>query len=1243
MSLKRKILNIFAAVVMVFGSMPITFVNTYADSEPGDAPKSLKSVKANLNADGVGDGTYDITLQIEGVSSKKTDATKANVIVVFDTSSSMSETETTYKYTENTSGRYRLSNGDYVQLYRRNSWGNCVRMDNDNSTTRVYTSYDNCRNNVLYTGTRYTRTAQTGTRMDVAKSAVNVLANELLSQNDSSDPNLSDVVEMAFVSFATNASEAKGPTTSLDTFKGWVSATNVSTGADAGTNWESALAAANSVSFDSGDTDTTYIIFVSDGNPTFRDSKWNNNANDCRTDVGFRCPPDPWGPGGSDPNGWNLAAAKAVADLITVEGNNKEFYAVGTFGEANNMKSLGGTYYDATDQVALENAFADIVNKINMGLSVADLQIEDGITTATSAEIKGTAGNFRYNVPESWGDDWGKATFENGSVHWNPGENKTLSNGEVASVTFTVWPSQAAMDCIAKIRNEGTCGKTDEELAAFGLAKNSDGSFRLLTNSSATFKYRTATTIEETGETDLSALSSPVVFEEDRDPTNLPETDLEVTKLWADGMDPGQRDDIKEISLDLYVDRDTNPEPVEHYVFTKEGSEGNAWKNSYTYAVAPGVMKKLDGTDKTHGLRDLGPIVKVGGVEYVVLEPGHDYEFDNEGYQLNGNGTNHYHITKRKYHPMIVDDGGIHDVIFDDSGEFTTAEIDENELTSLSAENTLNGGILVGKKVINNDVEDTEITDKYKITISMQGGDAQTGVYRIFTYNSDGTLKSRSEKINYSNGTITEEIQVNQKIRVQDLPTGTKFTVSEELPNGYDSYDVEYLLIKYDGTEPETGVNEVFGNASSTATVVNTLESGDLKISKEVTAVSGDLEQAQGQVFDFTLKLYEKQGDATAVRTETFSLSHDGVNAPKTKEYKDIPAGWYYEIVEAAKPGFNGGVATTKTGTITARKEEKVDFTNEYRATSATAEVIAHKDFVDGYKQFWINSDSFEFQLIGNNQVIESKNATLSGSTVKFNLSFDNPGTYNYTITEKTKDAEGNSVFRQGVKRQTGDEDIDVEIKVVDDGEGKIKVESIKYSKASQTIYNIYEDTKTYGTNGELEFTKVLEGRDWNSSDEYKLKISGSEGAPMPKTTELTINKDTENHKVNFGTIKYSEKDVDKTYSYTVKEEFSVASVEPKDGVDEITFTVKVTFDKEKGTLGLTVSEHANTFTNVYKTKNVTAAKVWNDGENRDGLRKNYENYYVAVKNDENKFVAYEKLALIDKNDYEFKNLPEKN
>lgn len=1242
MKLKRKILNIFAAVVMIFGSVPISFTNTFAaDDEPTgivpeeeNIPKSLKKVHAN------NDGTYDITLEIEGVSKQKNDATKANVVVVFDSSGSMNTGATTYSYSESTSGRYRKVDGDYIQLYRR-SYGSCSRMDSDSSSTQVYATYNDCVNRTnLFTGTRYTRTTINGTRLTVAKSAVNVLANELLSQNDPSTPGLEDVVEMAFVDFATSVktdTTHTAPTTDLDTFKGWVNATNYG----GGTNWEAALTTAKSISF--GDDDKTYIIFVSDGNPTFRDSKYNSNATDnCYTDGWTTVCDEVWGNGKNDNNGWNFGAAKDVADEI-IGTENVEFYTVGAFGDATNMQNLGGTYYNATNQDALEEAFAEIVDKIKMGLSVADLQIEDGITPATSTEVDGTAGNFRYDVPDSWGDDWGKASFEGGSVHWNPGEHKTLSNGEKASVTFTVWPSQEAMDCIASIRNDGTCDESD--LTKFGLGVNSDGSFRLITNNTATFRFKTATKNEDTGETTYSDISIPIDFSEERDQTNLPETTLDVVKVWLDSMDAHQRDDISDVAVDLFVDRGENSDPERHYTFTKAAESGNEWagedeNGKSEYTVAPGVMKKLDGTPETEGLRGLGPVVKVGDDEYVVLEAGHDYEFDNEQLSLAEGGSNHYHITKRKYHPMIIGEGGnIHDVVFSEDGK--TATIEDGVLTKLSLENTLNGGILVGKTVVNNDEEDKTIEDEYEITITLS---EETGTYRIYTYNPDGTVKERSDKKTYTGGVINEKITVNQKIRVQDVPTGTTYEVTEVLPDGYTRNKVDYTVVMYDGTEDKDGVQEVFGNASAQATVTNYLESGDLIIKKTVMVSSGDLKQAQNQEFSFTVNFYKSQDKTELMRTDTETCK--AVKHNETCEIKNIPKGWYYEIVEAAKPGFNNGDETTKTGTIKKGDNEET-FINDYAVTPLNpddAKILVDKAFASGYEPFWIAADSFTFVMTGNGKTVESTPLTLSGRTAEFVPKITDAGTYTYTITEKTTDGTGKSLFREGVSRFDNDEDIIVTIVARDKGDGTLELVSKTYSKESKTIYNKYEGDNTYGgKSGELEFTKNLTGRDWQSSDKFNFTIASQDkDAPMPERTTITADKD---HKtVGFGKIKFTNKDVGNTYTYTVTESFDVPSVEATGtSAGGISLTIAVSYNTTTGKIDLTVSNYEDTFTNEYKTTNVTAAKKWDDDNNRDGLRKNYNGYYVAVKNDEGKFVAYEKLALEDKNDYEFTDLPEKN
>lgn len=1200
MNLKRKIFSFFAIFLMLFGLVPANIFAAYAEEPAGDIPKTLKTLKTN------NDGTYDITLEVEGVSSQKTEATKANVIVVFDTSGSMSEAESTYAYSASTNGRYGKVNGDYLNLYRKNRWGLCTRIV-DNSTTGTVYSDGYCNN--LYSGTRYSRTTVSGTRLSVAKSAVNVLANELLSQNDPNTAGFEDVVEMAFVDFATNVNSVKGPTTDLNTFKGWVNNANVSTGNGAGTNWEAALAAAKEISFGTGDNDKTYVIFVSDGNPTFRDSKYNDWANDCRTDLGFVCPPNPWGQGGSDNNGWNLGAAQSVSGTI-VSNANMELYAVGTFGEASNMKKLGGTYYDATNQDALETAFADIVNKINMGLSVTDIKIEDGITTSASSEVKGSVGHFRYNVPESWGEDYEKATYDGGSVHWNPGRNKTLSNGEKASVTFTVWPSQEAMDCIAAIRNGEGCSKN---LAEFGLEQNTDGSYKLLTNTSATFTYRTRTDTD--GVITDSAESARQTIPEERDDTTLPETKLAVTKLWADGMQITQRTDEYGDGITLKLSVDGNEVRTYKFTGTAEGSE---WANGYTYTIAPGVMKKLTGPE-TDGIRaSAQKIVRVDGEEYAVLEMGHDYDF------VETPDSAHYELTKKHFHPMIVGEGGkIHDVVFYDDG---TAKIDTVELTKLSAQNTLNGGVVVSKQVINNGHIDKTIDDDYTIKIALS---VDSGLYRIL--HADGT---KSDDIPFSGGVIVTTIKQSDQILVKDLKDGTTFTVSEVLPKGYTKNEISYQLIDYNnGGAITTGSDAqvVHGNMSSTAKVTNYLESGDIVVSKEVTVSSGNLAKAQDKEFQFTMKIYEKQGDTKPVRVESFKLKHG-----ELKTFKNIPVGFYYEIVEDVAAGFNGGDLTIRTGTIT-KGENKASFKNNYAVTELSgddAKIVADKNFVSGYENFWLDSDEFTFVMTGNGEKKESIPLTKFNSTAEFEVSIKDEGTYVYTITEKVADENGVSLLRPGVSRLANDQDVVVTIVVEDNGDGTLKLVSKTYSQEKKTIYNLYEASGTLGegeTEGALKFNKVLEGRDWEDFDEFTFTIESEDGK-LPKETTKTVRKgQTE---FDFGKIKFTTEDAGKTYNYVIKEQFDgnkMKNVKPADEVaGGISFTVEV-IDNNDGTLSLKVSSYSHTFTNIYTSDSVTT--------DESELTKDLFTVKKTVEDKHNRFTGEEFVFKIEGEGFETKTV----
>ncbi len=60
---------------------------------------------------------------------------------------------------------------------------------------------------------------------------------------------------------------------------------------------------------------------------------------------------------------------------------------------------------------------------------------------------------------------------------------------------------------------------------------------------------------------------------------------------------------------------------------------------------------------------------------------------------------------------------------------------------------------------------------------------------------------------------------------------------------------------------------------------------------------------------------------------------------------------------------------------------------------------------------------------------------------------------------------------------------------------------------------------------------------------------------------------------------------------------------------------------------------------NTYETTDVAANKVWDDENDRDGLRGKYNNLFVALKDGDN-YVAYQALSLDDSSSYNFTNLP---
>ena len=357
----------------------------------------------------------------------------------------------------------------------------------------------------------------TNSRMYQLKQAVDTLADTLLSdkyKNSQGDP----LIRMSLVSFSNIAqTSGNGFTEDADIFKSWVSGL----GADGGTNWEAALELANTIEVDS--ERATFVIFVTDGEPTFRYTRGEYSdpeliypeSNSEYDITNYYLNYNVFGGGNQDLYGENYAAALVQAKSIV--GNKKNLFTIGIGPDVTSLERFGseagaGGNYTATSSTALEDAFDDITAKIVALMGYSDIQITDGITELTQTVEKSSLVNFeednfiytkerkatqeeindpskvpteadlvdrngtQYVVWNDWdptSEDCAEAVYDSttGAVKWNMGETFMLEDGVTYRVEFKVWPSQEAYDLLAGLNN-GVYAMDDENKV---IRKTADG------------------------------------------------------------------------------------------------------------------------------------------------------------------------------------------------------------------------------------------------------------------------------------------------------------------------------------------------------------------------------------------------------------------------------------------------------------------------------------------------------------------------------------------------------------------------------------------------------------------------------------------------------------------------------------------------------------------------------------------------------------------------------------------------
>lgn len=450
-----------------------------------------------------------------------------------------------------------------------------------------------------------------GERDSNAKKAANALAGKLLTSQNSALPE-SQRVRMAVVTFSTNASLKQNFTTDVSEINNAVKGNP-----KGGTNWEAALKQANDLRGRSGVK--KHIIFLSDGNPTYRTSSYGGSCYSYSYSWGGHYTPQPeyttkatckaagyywrgenpdggsddvYGAGDSDDYGFNYAAALAEAN----KRGDAALYVVKTSTDANKMTDLAreanavnGEEFDGTNAENLTKAFDQIYSSITSSAKIKVFSITDTLSQwVDPVDFVGT------------GDVTKSVTVKNGSTVLTSGYAATYSVDSSGNRTVTVTFNGT----------DGTDGMVAEKTDVI------DVSFKVKPRDAAYADYASNNNYPNTGDANTGDVSAGkqgyysnadaklnyCVLTEVNGATSCVRTEAEyphpvvqvklgkinITKQWSDGAGKHTRDSVT-VQLQRKVIGATNAENVGNPITL---NAANNWTTTvdnlvpgYTYSV----------------------------------------------------------------------------------------------------------------------------------------------------------------------------------------------------------------------------------------------------------------------------------------------------------------------------------------------------------------------------------------------------------------------------------------------------------------------------------------------------------------------------------------------------------------------------------------------------------------------------------------------------------------------------------
>ena len=656
-----------------------------ASEFPFGAPDHNKRLVPNYT-DGHWDGTYTLYLDVTGKAASVKDATKADVILIYDTSNSMD------KVTENTRVR----------------------------------------------------------RYQVAYDVVTDVAEQLFAYNKAGDaePNVR-VAMISYASSAKQEFGYVDSLSAFNSgFAFAKSQSTYQKSTYGGTNWEDALQLARQL-YDSGHREDAnqYVVFISDGEPTCRATKGdyyqiresyeydlsNNGVNPFKDGSNGNRPYYEMGYGSLSNGkyyytGVEHAYTYAKDDARSFVDAGANFFTVGIFNDRdtmwhmNTLANYAYTGYEYTEitnnrykyaenATVMHDVFDDIVQQITKNFGYGEVEIQDVMTATalTTGDLIEHAADFKYYKNPAGGTltEWSDApqasyNTTDKKVDWDLSSIGMLEEGVTYTVGFTVWPNQESYDTIMLLNDLIDTGMSPAQVDAYAqqhypdifplLRRDSTNHYIVQSNADAELKYERFI-VENDGEPQSLGVETAGYSYPNMETTKYY---MNVSKSWKDHLQDTNR--FRSVIFDIYEDYDETPGAINvpYATVTLDASKADP-NDPYRWTdqieISPGIVKT-----EINGTTPINP-----GHSYRVFEVGYTDKFGafHDVHDPSNYNDYRYEFIEEEVVPMLYDGNMV--CIGDTDGD--------NELTGT---NNLRGGLNLCKKVIGRDGLPIYTEDEYE-------------------------------------------------------------------------------------------------------------------------------------------------------------------------------------------------------------------------------------------------------------------------------------------------------------------------------------------------------------------------------------------------------------------------------------------------------------------------------------------------------------------------------------------------